>query len=55
MRVAIDVIRNERIIITNVCRPPIRMIEGEDERVNDDVREMLEPNGTENSQAKDVV
>ena len=47
MRVAIDVSRNERLIITNVYRPPVRRIEGEDERVNDDVREWLEPNKNE--------
>ena len=47
MRVAIDVSRNERIIITNVYRPPIRRIEDEDERVNHDVREWLESNENE--------
>ena len=47
MMVAIDGSRNERIIITNVYRLPVRRIEGEDKRVNDDMREWLEPNKNE--------
>ena len=43
MRVVIDVSKNERIIITNVYRPPVRRIEGEYERV----REWLESNENE--------
>ena len=39
MRVAIDVSKNERIIITNVYMLPVRRIEGEDERVNRYLRE----------------
>ena len=47
MRVAIDVSRNKRIIIMNMYNTSVRRIKGEDERVNDDVKEWLEPNKNE--------
>ena len=41
LSVAVDVSRKERLILTNVYRPPIRRVEGEDERVEDEVRVWL--------------
>jgi hypothetical protein len=47
LSVAVDVSRKERVVVTNVYRPPIRRIAGEDEREVDRAREWLGCRGRE--------
>ncbi|PAA87688.1 hypothetical protein BOX15_Mlig033504g5 [Macrostomum lignano] len=47
LRTIVDISKKERIVITNVYRPPIRTVEGEDDRDRDSVWDWMSPDRRE--------